>query len=357
VRFLRRQVVNSSERNSVQQLADEFLADNQPANWEEHNITLSSKPVTITVKSLPDNKPESFNGAVGKFSLEANITPKELHANETAVLKVIVVGEGNLPLITAPAVNFPAGIELFGDAVVKEFVDKNTAPIRGSKSFEYSFIPTDSGSYEIPAVRFTFFDPAKASYQNVETGPFTLKVLPARKEKNADKLKKQLNKLSENVDGKKWIWISVSVLALLILTIAIIKAINAAKRKRELKNIVIKPNPVKDEMVKIPVYPFQKARDALTFEDHKPFYSELQQSLWSEISSNLQLPITRLNHHSVIQELKQRNKDTAIVEDFELLANECEMALYTPVFTSGNRQEALDRAERILAAIRPNAES
>jgi hypothetical protein len=161
VRFLKRQSVNRAE--------NDFLADNQPANWEEHNITLANKPVSITVKPLPADKPELFNGAVGNFSIEAEITPKELHINETAVLRVTISGEGNLPLINAPVVNFPKGMELFGDAAIKESIDKKVAPIHGSKTFEYSFIPADTGSYEITPVGLAFFDPAKAIYKNVAT--------------------------------------------------------------------------------------------------------------------------------------------------------------------------------------------
>ena len=78
------------------------------------------------------------------------------------MLRVTISGEGNLPLINAPVINFPKGMELFGDAAIKESIDKKVAPIHGSKTFEYSFIPTDSGSYEIAPVGLAFFDPCKS---------------------------------------------------------------------------------------------------------------------------------------------------------------------------------------------------
>ena len=126
----------------------------------------------------------------------------------------------------------------------------------------------------------------------------------------------------------------------------------AAIRKKRAEEYCYQTKSSKEEAVKISVYPFQTARDSLTAEDHKRFYSALQQSLWTELSSGLQLPLTRLNRNTVIAALRQRGKDATIIIEFELLADECEMALYTPVYTSGNRQEALGRAERILAAIR-----
>jgi hypothetical protein len=179
-----------------------------------------------------------------------------------------------------------------------------------------------------------------------------LKVLEAKKVKGANKLINIINNVPGKDNGTKWVWIAASVFALLMLIITFIKMRAAAIRRKELKNIVIKKSPVQEEALKISVYPFQRARDSLTAEDHKRFYSALQQSLWTELSSGLQLPLTRLNRNTVIAALRQRGKDATIIIEFELLADECELALYTPVYTSGNRQEALGRAERILAAIR-----
>ncbi len=354
IRFLKRQSITGNEKGATQQLVDEFLAGNQPASWEEHDITLSSKPVTITVKALPPDKPELFNGAVGNFTIEAEIIPNELHANETAVLRVTINGEGNLPLVTAPTVNFPKGFELYGDAAIKESIDKRVAPIHGSKTFEYSFIPADSGSYEMEPIALAFFDPSKGSYQHAETSPVVLKVLAA-KIKNADRLRNIINKVPGTNDGMKWIWLAVSGVALLVLIWVITRA-RANKRQKELKNIVVKKDPANEQPVQVSVYPFQKARDAIGEEDHKEFYSALLQSLWTELSSRLQLPLSRLNRNTVTIALRQRGKDAAIIKDFELLTDECELALYTPVYTTGNRQEALDRAEKILAALRATVE-
>ena len=53
------------------------------------HIVLDTKPVTIHVKPLPDaGKPTDFNGAVGKYSIQASLDSKEVDTGDAANLSV-----------------------------------------------------------------------------------------------------------------------------------------------------------------------------------------------------------------------------------------------------------------------------
>src|SRR6185436_7849758 len=80
----------------------------------EQTLSLSSKPVTITVKPLPvEKQPVSFDGAVGNFSISASLSKDTIHAGEMANLTVKIKGKGNLPMINAPDIKWPKGMEGF----------------------------------------------------------------------------------------------------------------------------------------------------------------------------------------------------------------------------------------------------
>ena len=147
------------------------------------HIVLESKPVTIHVKPLPEaGKPADFNGAVGKYSIQASINTNAVDTGDAAILTVIVKGTGNLPVINAPAIVWPPGMESY-DVSSKENIDKSTAPLGGSKTFSYSFICSKPGQYELPPVKLSYFDPASQSYKTIESNPVHITAKPSKKKK------------------------------------------------------------------------------------------------------------------------------------------------------------------------------
>ena len=168
--------------NSLRDLLDQLADDNNVGPEVDENVTLDTKPYTITVKPLPEeSKPVNYNGAVGNFSIEASLADKSVAAQDEATLHVVVKGKGNLPVITAPAIAWPAGIDAF-DPKAKEDVNKTVVPMSGSKSFDYVFTARDSGHYTIPAVNFSYFDPSSQTYKTAGSEPLELqRVTPAAK--------------------------------------------------------------------------------------------------------------------------------------------------------------------------------
>ncbi len=167
--------------NSIRDLLDQLTDDNNMGPEIDENVTLDTKPYTITVKPLPDvNKPANYNGAVGSFSIQASLAGRSIAAQDEATLHLVVKGKGNLPVITAPVVPWPAGIDAF-DPSAKEEVNKTIVPMSGSKSFDYVFTAKTPGHYTIPAVSFSYFDPSSQSYKLAGTEPLDLQVAPSEK--------------------------------------------------------------------------------------------------------------------------------------------------------------------------------
>ena len=170
--------------NTLRDLLDQMADESNMGPEVDENITLDTKPLAITVKPLPEeNKPAGYNGAVGNFSVEASLNKKTLAAEDEATLHVVVKGKGNLPVIAAPAVNWPDGVRAF-DPTVKEDVNKTVAPMTGTKSFDFTFTPRTPGHYTIPAVSFPYFDPASQSYKTAGSQPLDIQVTPAIRNKH-----------------------------------------------------------------------------------------------------------------------------------------------------------------------------
>ncbi len=133
---------------------------------------IATQPVTVKVKPLPEPRPADFHGAVGSFSLESAISGTDAKLNDAITLTVTLKGSGNLSLAGEPAISFPQGIEKYDPKVTV----KSTGTASGSKVFEYLLIPRNTGSFEIPPVSYSVFDPKQQKYVTLRAEGFTVNV-------------------------------------------------------------------------------------------------------------------------------------------------------------------------------------
>ncbi|MCC7050808.1 MAG: protein BatD, partial [Bacteroidia bacterium] len=145
------------------------------SSFQNYNLPLKSKPLTINVKSLPDNAPEGFSGIVGNLSISGKLTKDKLNANESVSLKVTISGKGNLKLIEPFKLNLPEEIETY-DPKVSDNIIVNAQGISGSKTFEYLLIPRGGGDFKIAPLSFGYFDAQSNAYKTISTEEFKLSV-------------------------------------------------------------------------------------------------------------------------------------------------------------------------------------
>lgn len=341
VRFLR--LDNGNSRSSMQQLLDDYMNGVSDGRMEEQKVTLSSKPVTITVKPLPEGKPASFDGAIGKFTIMATVPHMNISANETAVLDVILKGEGNMPLITAPQVQWPQGTEGY-DPTVKENIDRTVSPIRGTKMFEYSFTAKQAGAVTLPPVEFSYFDPSANAYKTIRTEPVVTTVGKAVKTKQS--LSTAVGKEQTPASGINWkklLWLSP-----LILLVVLMLLFNRRRKTQSVKKtIAATPPPVSEpEPVAAPDN-FEAAKFALAAVNSQLFYKETGKAVWQLLAEKYNLSSSQLNKPVVVRLLQQTNTSPGTIQLLESVLNDCELALYTPVHTENDMRLTLEKAQQL----------
>ncbi len=132
-----------------------------------------TKPVTVTVKPLPDEP--GYTGAVGRFNASATLDRDTLPLGDAALLRLRVEGTGNLKWIDRPpAVEVP-GAKVYPPQI-KSDLKVTPQGIRGSRTWEFVVVPETSGMLEVPAVAFPYFDPKAERIVTAETEPLPLRV-------------------------------------------------------------------------------------------------------------------------------------------------------------------------------------
>jgi hypothetical protein len=139
----------------------------------------------LTVSPLPErNRPESFTGAVGQFEFNADLTPPEVQADGSVTLSMKLSGAGNLGLIDIPEPKFPVEFEVF-DPEERQSIRTGKFGQKGRLSKEYLLIPRYRGTYKIPPLRFSFFNPASEEYVEIVRGPMEVKVTGGQEAPNS----------------------------------------------------------------------------------------------------------------------------------------------------------------------------
>ena len=137
---------------------------------------LTSNTFLLEVKNLPEaGKPDSFAGAVGNYNFKADIDKTELKTNEAFTLTLTVSGTGNIELLQMPEPVFPPDFEVY-DPKITTSTNVNAQGLSGTKKAEYLVIPRRAGSFSIPAIEFSYFNPSSEAYQTVSSQPYEIKI-------------------------------------------------------------------------------------------------------------------------------------------------------------------------------------
>lgn len=133
-----------------------------------------AEPLSLTVHALPEaGRPADFGGAVGRFDFGLEAKPTDLNAGDPITVRMRISGEGNLGTVPAPKIPVDDRFRTYDAQVAKDEDGK------GARTFEQVLIPKVAGISELPAVRFSYFDPAAGRYQTVTRGPVPLTVRAA----------------------------------------------------------------------------------------------------------------------------------------------------------------------------------
>jgi hypothetical protein len=146
-----------------------------PANigWD----TLAADPMAVTVLPVPappDLLP-GYAGAVGRYRMEAGITPQRLAVGETAVLIVRVLGVGNVNVLPPPEIPPIYGAEMAqgGDFATVEVRD---GVVGGVRTFTWLVVPLEPGPIRIGPIVFSYFDPYVGDFGQAVYEELTLEV-------------------------------------------------------------------------------------------------------------------------------------------------------------------------------------
>lgn len=139
------------------------------------NMSAMASPIDMEVLPLPPGAPSDFTGSVGTYSLSATLDKPTVAAGDAVTLTVTVKGDGEPKTITKPKLPDLGQFEVF-----EPEVSANSAPQGNTlltvKTFKYVMVPHRRGDYDLGAISFAYFDPAREAYVEAKSQPIHVAV-------------------------------------------------------------------------------------------------------------------------------------------------------------------------------------
>ncbi len=346
------QIRRENNRQRSMDPFEEFFND----PFFNRNITnvkkeLTSNSFVLEVKSLPEaNKPASFAGAVGNYNFKSDIDMTELKTNEAFTLTYTVSGTGNIELLQMPEPVFPPDFEVY-DPKITTSTDVTANGLSGTKKAEYLVIPRRAGSFTVPAVEFSFFNPSNGAYQTLSSKPYEIQVEKGRDDEgggiyasNQEDIKYLGNDIRHIMTGdprlrpqrSAFFGSSAYYVALLALLLAFILLLILLKNREKMeKDTAATRNRKADKVARGRL---KRAAQFLKEKDQDKFYVEMSQALWGYIADKLGIERSKLSMDTVSETMKEKSVPDELTQQFVDTLNSCEFARFAP----GSAEEKMD---------------
>ncbi len=302
-----------------------------------------SNKVKISVKPLPGNAPKNFNGLVGRFDLEHDISKTTLKPGEAIDLKLKISGSGNMNTFDDPALEIPNDFEQY-DPEVKNNLSYKSGGINGSISYNYVLVPTFYGDYIIPSYSFSYFDLESKTYKTLSTGDFNITVLKTENsiakgqgssdnKKEVDVQNEDIHYLLKNQSGLfKYDDFLISKAAYIFLVSFPFLVLGGLYLIRQKRGTLAHQNALADRAMKKQLGKnLDLAKSHIKEGNEKAALGILSETLKSFTQKKLGLTTAEMTLSSVVNMLSKKEIDTETVNTYQSTWQTVEMYQYAPI--------------------------
>ncbi|MGI8966334.1 MAG: BatD family protein, partial [Limisphaerales bacterium] len=312
------------------------------------NITLFSESNIVQVLPLPEkDKPSTFKGAIGNFSLSLNASPTTVGVGDPITVKIQIKGRGSLDSLRLPEQISWREFKIYSPSSKIETTDP--LGLEGAKNFELVVSPQNAGIKELPPFSFSFFDSEKKTYRTITHPaiPLTVRasaatpqptvISPAQKPNENPAppqeifhIKPQLGIVSAvrpPLLQQPWFLILSSFAPLLW--------IGSGMRRQQKEKLASNPKLRRHrEVVRIVEKGVQTLRRVASENKTEEFFALVFRLLQEQIGERLDLSATSITESILEEELKPRGLNPATLTSLHELFQSCNQARYAPQRTS-----------------------
>lgn len=144
---------------------------------EYQRFLANAEAITLDVAPLPTaDRPDDFNGLVGRYHISAAATPTEVNVGDPITLTVTIAGD-LLKMVTAPDL---ASVGAFAENFKIPSEQASPKMTLAGKIYTQTIRAKNEQIAAIPPIPLSYFDVDKDAYVTVHSDPIPLQVSPTR---------------------------------------------------------------------------------------------------------------------------------------------------------------------------------
>ena len=324
-------------------------------------VQVASAPLNVEVLGLPEGAPASFKGAVGSFTMEAEASRIDVEVGEPIEVKVNIAGSGNLATLDPPTFDSPGVFEEY-DPEVNTLINRSGNRVRGRKTLTYVLVPRSNGTFELPPIELSYFNPSRRQYETARPSPIMVKV-SGEAEAPVSAFVSSTGLPVDDIGGllpdvASWqptfvkpyherFWVYFLLVLPLLAVVGVVFQQRFANRlasdQRFARNR--RAHPVARRHLK-------QAEKLLQSNHPRSFYAEIERALLSFIGNRLNIPETGYTYSQLEARLQAAGLDDTLRSELKQLLQECDQVRFAPTLPDiGAMNTACDRASDLIVRL------
>lgn len=330
----------------------------QTIKQESIEAEATSPIINITVKPLPaEGKPENFSGMVGDYKFNAEFDRTNLKVGEALTLSISIKGDGTPGTITDPKLpDFSDFRSVPPENNISKKITGNK--VVTSKDIKVFLYPKKKGSFEIPEISYSWFNPSKKQYEVAKVGPWTIEVekgdasaemvfqSPAAASGTPAVQKQEIESLGSDIrfihkvtgaseSGAPHRSIPFWIAFVAALPFYFIVSFVITRRRKHMGDAALVRKNKANKMLK---EKFAKAREALQKNEGKAFFAALENGLVDYLSNLTNLEFKGMTRPQMKQELEKLGISAETITAIDNWLEKCAFVRFAPVTASAEEQ-------------------
>jgi len=344
--------------------ADPFFGDFF-SSYQTVPKAAESQSVRIKVKPLPGVQPVDFSGVVGKLDLRATLNKESVNVNDAVNFKIIISGNGNLKIASAPILKLSPDIEVYDPKITDDLKNRLNGTT-GQKSFEYLLIPRHNGDFTIPPVSYSYFNIAAGRYEKLTTEEFHFSAQKVKgqnsgatvyggvSKEDVKYLGKDIRfvksdpgslKKSDNILVTKQSFYSAYAFSLLAFLLILFLRREHIRRNSDVSLVKNR------KAGKVAIKRLHSASICLKNEEIDQFYDEILKALWGYLSDKLNIPVSDLSRNNAIASLQEQGIEEDMIKNLAEILDACEFARFAPSSSETEAASIYEGASQFIKSV------
>ncbi|MGM0566319.1 MAG: BatD family protein [Bacteroidota bacterium] len=324
---------------------------------------LTSNEIKLDVKPLPDrDKPVSYSGAVGDFSIASEIDKTEVLVNDAINLTLKISGKGNIKLLDGPDIQLSPDFEVY-DPEISTNMNTSASGISGNKTLKYLIIPRVAGDYKIGPFEFSYFDAKSETYKSFSTPEYNITVKKGDAKASQglsvrSGTKRDIQYLGEDIryihtgemnlqplgtyffaSRNFYLWMLIPLFVFIILTVFYVVS------RKNARNIGLQKE---KKATRIAKKRLKRSESFLKKQQTDAFYEELSEAIWGYLSYKFDIPLAQLSLDAVRDKLTQKSVSGELIDAFIETLEACEYARFAPGDKNKKMEDLFNQAKKVI---------